>query len=195
MGIDTAINMNINTNHSMGMKSELKKMPFTRTGKPPICRVSEPILRPRLKKCESFSAAVVLLVSLWPEVPSAFADDEVCATCGPEVSVSGDFAHRKDDASVVIEGTVNDGDEVAQVYFRHVNSVVPQPKLALCGFQRVSLKRGESKTITIEVPAERLRYWDMDKKQYVVELGKYEFLIGASSDDIRLKLPMTITAR
>ena len=38
-----------------------------------------------------------------------------------------------------------DGDEVAQVYYRHVNSAVPQPKLALCGFQRVSLKRGESK--------------------------------------------------
>ena len=30
-----------------------------------------------------------------------------------------------------------DGDEVAQVYFRHVNSAVPQPKLALCGFTRV----------------------------------------------------------
>ena len=37
-----------------------------------------------------------------------------------------------------------DGDEVAQVYFRHVNSAVPQPKLALCGFTRVHLNRGES---------------------------------------------------
>ena len=37
-----------------------------------------------------------------------------------------------------------DGDEVAQVYFRHVNSSVSQPKLALCGFARVHLKRGES---------------------------------------------------
>ena len=57
------------------------------------------------------------------------------------------------------------------------------------------LKHGESKTVTVEVPAERLRYWDTDKKQYVVEPGKYEFLIGAASDDIRLKLPMTITAQ
>ena len=82
---------------------------------------------------------------------------------------------------------------MAQVYFRHVNSAVPQPKLALCDFQRVSLKRGESKTVTIEVPAERLRYWDTEKKQYVVEPGNYEFLVGAASDDIRLKLPMTIS--
>ena len=88
-----------------------------------------------------------------------------------------------------------DDDEIAQVYFRHVNSAVPQAKLALCGFSRVPLKRGDSKKITIEVPAERLRYWDTQKKQYVVESGDYEILIGAASDDIRLKLPMTITAQ
>ena len=88
-----------------------------------------------------------------------------------------------------------DGDEVAQVYFRHVNSAVPQPKLALCGFTRVHLKQGESSEVTVEVPAERLRYWDTEKKQYVVEPGNYEFLVGAASDDIRLKLPMTIAAR
>ncbi|MGO9476373.1 MAG: glycoside hydrolase family 3 C-terminal domain-containing protein [Limisphaerales bacterium] len=88
-----------------------------------------------------------------------------------------------------------DGDEVAQVYFRHVNSAVPQPKLALCGFTRVHLKHGESSQVTVEVPAQRLRYWDTLKKQYVVEPGDYEFLIGAASDDIRLRLPMTITAQ
>ncbi len=85
-----------------------------------------------------------------------------------------------------------DGDEVAQVYFRHLNSKVPQPKLSLCGFSRVSLKSGKVTQITIEVPVERLRYWDEDKKQYVVEPGNYEFLVGAGSDDIRLKLPFTI---
>ncbi len=88
-----------------------------------------------------------------------------------------------------------DGDDVAQVYYRHVNSAVPQPKLALCGFSRVSLKSGESKTVTVEVPAERLRYWDTGKKQYVVESGDYEFLIGEASDDIKLKLPMTVAAK
>jgi beta-glucosidase len=87
-----------------------------------------------------------------------------------------------------------DGDQVAQVYFRHVNSAVPQPKFALCGFARMHLKRRESRKVTIEVPTERLRYWDTQKKQYVVEPGDYEFLIGATSEDIRIKLPMKITA-
>jgi beta-glucosidase len=88
-----------------------------------------------------------------------------------------------------------DGDEVAQVYFRHVKSAVTQPQLALCGFTRVHLDHGESGKVTIEIPANRLRCWDTQKKQYVVEPGDYEILIGAASDDIRLKLPMTITAR
>ncbi len=87
-----------------------------------------------------------------------------------------------------------DGDDVVQVYYRHVNSKVPQPKLALCGFARVPLKRGESKTVAIDIPTARLRYWDTEKKQYVVEPGAYEILIGAASDDIRLKVPMTINA-
>jgi len=85
-----------------------------------------------------------------------------------------------------------DGDEVAQVYFRHVNSAVPQPRLALCGFARVHLNSSQTGKVTVDIPAERLRYWDTDKKQYVVEPGKYEFLIGAASDDIRLKVPMTV---
>jgi hypothetical protein len=44
-----------------------------------------------------------------------------------------------------------------------------------------------------EVPTKRLRYWDTEKKQYVVEPGDYEILVGAASDDIRLKLPMMVT--
>jgi beta-glucosidase len=85
-----------------------------------------------------------------------------------------------------------DGDEVAQLYYRHVNSKVPQPKLALCGFSRVNVKSGGTTEVTINVPAERLRYWDTEKKQYVVESGDYELLVGTASDDIKLKLPLTV---
>jgi beta-glucosidase len=87
-----------------------------------------------------------------------------------------------------------EGDAVPQIYFRHVHSSVPQPKSALCGFTRIHLKPGESRRITVEIPAKRLRFWDTEKKQYVVEPGKYEFLIGAASDDIRSRLTMNITS-
>ncbi|HVU26280.1 MAG TPA: glycoside hydrolase family 3 C-terminal domain-containing protein [Verrucomicrobiae bacterium] len=87
-----------------------------------------------------------------------------------------------------------DGDEVAQVYFRHVNSAVPQPKLALCGFARVHLAKGDATQVTVKIPAERLRYWDVNQKQYVVEPGNYQLLVSAASDDIRLKASFKIAA-
>jgi len=87
------------------------------------------------------------------------------------------------------------GDDVAQVYYRHINSKVPQAKESLCGFSRVSLGAGESTVVTIEIPAERLRYWDVEKKQYTVEPGEYEFLVGPASDDIKLKLPLTVASK
>jgi beta-glucosidase len=88
-----------------------------------------------------------------------------------------------------------DGDEVAQVYFRHVNSAQPQPRLALCGFTRVHLAQGQGVRITMDIPLERFRYWDTGKNQYVVEPGDYELLVGAASDDIRLRVPLKIATQ
>jgi beta-glucosidase len=88
-----------------------------------------------------------------------------------------------------------DGDEVVQVYFRHVKSAVPQPRLALCGFTRIHVARGEAAKISLEIPAERFRYWDTKSKKYVVEPGDYELLVGAASDDVRVRLPFKVAAR
>jgi beta-glucosidase len=114
------------------------------------------------------------------------------------------YSHPKLDADTIEpDGTLHvsftikntgqcDGDEVAQVYFRHVQSAVPQAKLALCGFERVQVAKGETAVVTLEIPAERFRYWDVAGKRYVVEPSKYQLLIGAASDDIRLKVPVTV---
>jgi beta-glucosidase len=88
---------------------------------------------------------------------------------------------------------IRDGDEVPQIYFRHLDSSVPQPRLALCGFVRVHVLENQARSVTVEVPAQRFRYWDTAKKQYIVEPGDYELLVGAASDDIRLKAPFRIT--
>jgi beta-glucosidase len=88
-----------------------------------------------------------------------------------------------------------DGDEVVQVYFRHVNSAVPQPQEALCGFQRVPVAVKQTAHVDIPVPVKELRYWDTTRKEYVVEPGNYEILVGAASDDIRSKLALTIAGK
>jgi beta-glucosidase len=86
-----------------------------------------------------------------------------------------------------------DGDEVPQCYFRHLNSSVPQPIMALCGFKRVHLAAGQTTQVTMQIPAQQFRYWNTNQNQYVVEPGNYQLLVGAASDDIRLTLPLQVT--
>jgi beta-glucosidase len=85
-----------------------------------------------------------------------------------------------------------DGDEVVQVYFRHVKSAVSQPLEALCGFERVPVPVKQAAHVDIPVPVKELRYWDTTRKQYTVEPGEYEILVGAASDDIRATLALRV---
>ena len=108
-------------------------------------------------------------------------------------------AKLKADSTVKLSFTVKnvgkrDGDEVAQVYFRHIHSAVSQPRLALCGFTRVHVKQRGEAEVEMEIPTARFRYWDETKKQYAVEPGDYELLIGGASDDIRCRVPFKIVA-
>ena len=75
------------------------------------------------------------------------------------------------------------GDEVAQLYVHNRDSKVTQPKEQLQGFERVSLKPGETKTLNFSMPVEQLSYWDTDKHQYVINPGTFEVMVGGASDD------------
>ena len=87
------------------------------------------------------------------------------------------------------------GDEVVQLYTRAVASnISPRPKHELRGFERISLEPGQTKTVTLAVPAEKLAYWDEANDKFVVEPGEYEIQIGASSADIRAREKVTIRA-
>jgi beta-glucosidase len=84
------------------------------------------------------------------------------------------------------------GEEVVQLYVKHLESAVERPIQELRGFKRVALKPGERKTVEIPLPAKSLEYWNMDRHAFVLEPGKVELLAGASSADIRLKKTVTI---
>ena len=74
--------------------------------------------------------------------------------------------------SVTIKNTsARAGDEVAQLYVEHVGSKVPRPMKALKGFQRVSLKPGESRTIQLPLKADALAFWDDGRHAWIVEPG------------------------
>jgi len=81
-----------------------------------------------------------------------------------------------------------DGDEVCQLYVRDAESTLPMPIKQLKGFERVHLKTGESKSITMKLKAdEDLTYYDVKKCGYAIEPGDFEIQVGPSSQDIRLR--------
>lgn len=95
------------------------------------------------------------------------------------------------DVSFSIENTGKyDSDEVPQVY---IDTPVNAPEgvqfaiKALAGFERVTLKAGESKMVTIHVPARSLEYWSTKDNTWKRALGNRTIHIGASSQDYRLK--------
>lgn len=79
------------------------------------------------------------------------------------------------------------GDEVVQLYAHKPESTVTRPAKQLCGFRRISLKPGESEMVEIEIPTGKLAYWDESGDRFVVEPGRYELMVGASSADIRAR--------
>ncbi|MBR4299586.1 MAG: glycoside hydrolase family 3 C-terminal domain-containing protein [Bacteroidales bacterium] len=78
-----------------------------------------------------------------------------------------------------------EADEVAQLYVKRIDSKVERPLKELEAFDRVTLKAGETKTMTLEFPVSELAHWDNETNQWVLEHGKIEILVGSASDDIR----------
>jgi beta-glucosidase len=86
-----------------------------------------------------------------------------------------------------------DGDEVVQLYVKHIGSAVDRPAKELRGFKRVPIKAGETKTVTINLPASRLAYWDVAAKKWVVENDQVQLLLGSSSADTKLDRTLPVT--
>lgn len=80
-----------------------------------------------------------------------------------------------------------EGEEVAQVYVSRPTSHIERPEKELKGFQRVALKRGESKTVTIPIRRSDLCHWDEMAQSWMMEPGKLVISVGGSSDNLPLK--------
>ena len=79
-----------------------------------------------------------------------------------------------------------DGAEVAQLYVSKTGGEVFRPAKELKGFQKVFLKAGESKKVTIPLDDKAFRYFNVNTNQFEVEGGEWNILIGASAADIKL---------
>jgi beta-glucosidase len=97
------------------------------------------------------------------------------------------------DISCTIENTGNfDGEEVIQVYAKKIDPLIKQPIKTLIGFQRIFVTKGKAITIKIPVDLKQLYYWDVKKKKFCIEEGKYLLQIGTSSENIILTKEIVI---
>ena len=89
------------------------------------------------------------------------------------------------DISITVENTGGvPGDEVVQLYVRDPVASIARPVLELRGFKRVELGAGQRKRITFSLTPEQFAFWG-PKGQWLVEAGRIDFWIGASSGDLR----------
>lgn len=99
-----------------------------------------------------------------------------------KVRTSGDKAY----VSMNIKNTGNkEGAEVIQLYVKQEKCSMKRPEKELKGFQKILLKAGESKVIDFELNAEAFQYYNDKQKQWLVEPGAFDILVGSSSRDIR----------
>ena len=85
-----------------------------------------------------------------------------------------------------------EADEVAQLYVKRIDSKVERPEKELEAFDRITLKAGETRKVTLEFPVSELAHWDMETNGWVLEPGKIEILVGSASDDIRQSIQTEI---
>ena len=86
-----------------------------------------------------------------------------------------------------------EGAEVVELYIRDVVSSVTRPVKELKAFQKVSLRPGETKTVTLDITPDALAFYDVNMK-YVVEPGEFLVMVGNSSRDEDLtKITLTVT--
>lgn len=77
-----------------------------------------------------------------------------------------------------------DGDEVVQIYVRDDHASVTRPVIELKAFKRITLKRGEKKTVRLEILPRDLAFWNLDMKR-VIEPGTFTISAGPNSVDLK----------
>ncbi|MFH2038460.1 MAG: glycoside hydrolase family 3 C-terminal domain-containing protein, partial [Chloroflexota bacterium] len=85
------------------------------------------------------------------------------------------------------------GQEIVQLYVRDVESTAFRPQKELKGFAKVDLKPGAETRVSLELDRRAFATYNTDLKDWTVEAGEFEILVGASSRDIRLSASLEVT--
>ena len=88
-------------------------------------------------------------------------------------------------ATVSVKNTGSrEGEEIVQLYIRDLVGTYTRPVKELKGFEKISLKPGESKTVTFTIDSKMLSYFDFDGNT-LLEPGKFQVFVGGNSRDVK----------
>ena len=94
-------------------------------------------------------------------------------------------AGEKIRATITVRNTGNyDGEEVVQLYIRDLVASVTQPVKKLKGFQKIMLKKGESRQVSFDISEEQLKFFNSELN-WVSEPGEFHLFIGTSSENVK----------
>lgn len=80
-----------------------------------------------------------------------------------------------------------EGDEVAQVYVGDTHANVPRPAKELKGFVKTHLRPGETRHVTVKLDRRSFSYYDINLKQWHIDPGEFDILVGQSVEQIELR--------
>ena len=103
------------------------------------------------------------------------------------------------DQGLVVEVDVTNtgerlGDEVVQLYLKDVEARVLMAEKQLKGFERITLKPGETQTVRFELDAESMAFWDEERKSWFVEGGAFQVKVGGASDHLPFTANFAVTS-
>ena len=81
---------------------------------------------------------------------------------------------------------------MGEVYVRDPSAKVPRPEIELKGFERVTLKPGETKHVSVKLNQRSLAYWDVKSNGWKVDPGTFVVSVGDSSENLPLKQKFTV---
>ena len=92
------------------------------------------------------------------------------------------------DVTLTVTNTGNfDAAEVVQIYVGEDNPCVARPAKELKGYDKVFIPKGESAVVTVRLPRSAFAFYDVDIHDWRINPGSFTIMVGASSQDIKLK--------
>lgn len=100
--------------------------------------------------------------------------------------------YKNNDSSVTVSFNIkNTGEknafEIAQVYVSRPQSAIPHPVKELKGFEKIYLKKGEEKRVSVVLDTRAFSYYNLDQKRFVSEEGEFTIQVGTSSKVLPLR--------